>query len=222
MQQEWIVKDTQINIQGEELVLNAFRAVYWKKEKMLIVADMHLGKTAHFRAAGISVPSSIIKTDLDRLTYLIGTYQPKILLVVGDMFHHQKMNSDLDIFKDWRNQFEKLSIYLVQGNHDRLKNLYYQNMGIELFKPNLNLGLFQFVHEYVEPNEKYFSISGHIHPGVLLKGKAKQAIKLPCFAVSNHHLILPAFSLFTGLDIGYCKDECSFYAIADNKVFLMK
>lgn len=221
MQQEALVNDTIIHIRGEELILHPFRAIFWNKEKILVVADMHLGKTAHFRSAGIAVPSTVIQNDLERLSYLIGNYQPKTLVVVGDMFHHQQYNADIDIFNEWRNQFEKLSIYLVQGNHDRLKNLYYQNMGIELYKPNLNIGPFQFVHEFEKPHPHNFTISGHIHPGVLLKGRAKQSIKLPCFAVSAHHLVLPAFSVFTGLDTGYCKDECSFYAIADNEVYLV-
>ena len=93
------------------------------------------------------------------------------------------------------------------------------HMDIEIYKPNLTLHPFQFVHEVNEANENFFSISGHIHPGVLLRGHAKQAMKLPCFAMNERQLVLPAFSLFTGLDVSYCIEECDFYAIGEGKVF---
>src|SRR3569623_749217 len=32
------------------------RAIFWKKEKMLLLADMHLGKVNHFRRSGIPAP----------------------------------------------------------------------------------------------------------------------------------------------------------------------
>ncbi len=45
-------------------------------------------------------------------------------------------------------------------------------------------------------------------------GQARQAIRLPCYIVSAKGLILPAFSLFTGLDTGY-------EAAADTTYFLI-
>jgi uncharacterized protein len=209
----------EIIIRGEELVLSERRALYWKREQALVIADMHLGKAAHFRQFGIPVSSGLLTADLERLSSLIAEFQPKQLIVAGDMFHHQDHNTDLEIFASWRNAFDGLKIVLVQGNHDRLKTLQYMHMDIELYKPNLSLHPFQFIHEYTEPNENYFSISGHIHPGVLLRGSAKQAMKLPCFAVGENQLVLPAFSLFTGLDVNYCVEECDFYAIGEGKVF---
>lgn len=182
---------------------------------------MHLGKTAHFRQFGIPVPSSLLDADLDRLTSLIATFQPKQLIVVGDMFH-KDINHDISIFTAWRHTFEGLKVLLVQGNHDKLKTLQYLGMGIELYKPNLCLPPFQFIHEHKEDHKSYFSISGHIHPGVLLRGSARQALKLSCFAVNNNQLVLPAFSLFTGLDTQYCMDECDFYAIAEDTVFKVR
>ena len=44
-----------------------------------------------------------------------------------------------------------------------------------------------------------YTISGHVHPGYRLKGKAKQSINLPCFYVGKKNLILPAFGELTGL-----------------------
>ena len=43
-----------------------------------------------------------------------------------------------------------------------------------------------------------YVFSGHVHPGITLKGKGKQALHFPCFYFTSHHGILPAFSRFTG------------------------
>lgn len=217
--EELQVKDARLKIRDEEVILSAGRGMFWVREKALVIADMHLGKTAHFRKFGIPVPASLLDNDLCRLTDMIGTYQPQKLIVVGDMFHQKDINTDIGTFTNWRNSFDKLGIILVQGNHDKLKTLQYMHMNIQLYNPNLTLHPFRFIHEYREKHEEFFSISGHIHPGVLLRGRARQALKLPCFALGSDQLVLPAFSLFTGLDLSYCVNECDFYAIANNEVF---
>ena len=212
--------DTIIHIGEEKLHLNAGAALYWESKKILVVADLHLGKTAHFRKHGIPVPITLLHDDLERLTSIIGQYQPETLLVCGDMFH-QDFNTDIQLFTNWRNSFEGLAIWLVKGNHDRLSMLQYQHMNIDVYHPNLQLGPFKFVHECKEADENFYSISGHLHPGVLIRGKAKQAMKLPSFRVGKNSLVMPAFSFFTGLDVSKCADKCNYYAIAGNDVVLV-
>jgi len=41
----------------ESLILLADRALHWPKRKTLVLADVHLGKDATFRAAGLPVPA---------------------------------------------------------------------------------------------------------------------------------------------------------------------
>ena len=43
------------NFLGQDLVLLPQKAIYWKQEKTLIAADVHMGKVGHFRKAGIAV-----------------------------------------------------------------------------------------------------------------------------------------------------------------------
>ena len=90
-----------INCKGEELILSEERAIYWARKRMLIVSDLHIGKSAHFRKHGLQVPDSVGLTDLQRLGKLMETFSPEILLVTGDMFHNQ-LNSDADAFIEWR------------------------------------------------------------------------------------------------------------------------
>lgn len=184
-------------IQGETIIFTNLRALYWKKEKALILSDLHVGKSAHFRKNGIAIPAGILEKDLKNLEKLIGHFEVHHLLIVGDLFHAGK-NGDLDVFCEWRKQFSHLKLTLIKGNHDRIKNEFYEEHCIDLVEDHLEIGPFIFVHE-PEVKSKKFSISGHIHPGVVF-GTYKEKIKLPCFSYSKNQLVLPAFSEFTGLD----------------------
>jgi hypothetical protein len=47
-----------LQVAGEELLLLPQKAVYWPRAQMLIVADIHFGKAASFRALGVPVPAA--------------------------------------------------------------------------------------------------------------------------------------------------------------------
>ncbi len=214
-------KNVEIRLQNENFILSAGRALYWPAEKALIIADLHLGKTAHFRAHGLAIPATVLTADLDRLSELIANFQPQKLIIVGDMFHQKNINTDIEYFRQWRFLFTELEFILIQGNHDKLATAVYEELNITTYK-TLSLQGFEFVHEDVSQAPEGFTFSGHLHPGVTLKGRGKQALKLPCFVVGKHQLLLPAFSIFTGLFTAYCIGECDFYAIGDGEIYKMK
>ncbi|MFI5157122.1 MAG: metallophosphoesterase, partial [Chitinophagales bacterium] len=59
------------------------RCLYWEQENTLIVADLHLGKTGHFRKEGIAVPQSVYKADLQRLISQLYLFKAERLIIVG-------------------------------------------------------------------------------------------------------------------------------------------
>lgn len=207
-----------ITCNSELLTLTNQRVVYWPKQKILILSDLHIGKTAHFRKSGIPVPSNVLEKDLERLKTLILHFKPKQLLIVGDLFHAE-LNQDVMRFKQWVQQFGALHIILVKGNHDKHAFELYEDLNIEILPNQLPLGAFTFVHDILNLEDDTFYISGHTHPGVLIKGKGRQKIKLPCFQVSKQQLVLPAFSLFTGLNTNYPPKLCVNYAFTDQTIF---
>lgn len=211
-----IVKKT-IELQGEQLVLSNQRAMYWPAQKALILSDLHVGKTAHFRKHGIPIPDDIFKEDLRQLYGLIKYFNARRVLIVGDLFHAE-FNKNMDEFAQWRDQFKEVAFVLIKGNHDRLSNHWKSLFNLEVVD-HLKLGPFLFVHDPQDHDEKAFVISGHIHPGVLVKGKARQKIKLPCYALTNNELVLPAFSRFTGLNSRYSKKDTVHYAFTENAFF---
>jgi DNA ligase-associated metallophosphoesterase len=212
-----IYTEKQITLNGESIVLNNLRALYWPREEALIVSDLHIGKSAHFRKHGIPISVNVQHNDLERLTFLVSLYNPKKIIIVGDLFHAE-INTDMDLFKIWRADHSDLEIILIKGNHDRLKDIVYDSFDIDYCDQELNLPPFKFIHE-PEVIEDEFTISGHIHPGFLLRTKTKQRIKLPCFQVSESQLILPAFSEFTGLAISKNQKTNTYYAFTETSFF---
>lgn len=211
-----IVKET-IELQGEQLVLTNQRAMYWPNQKTLILSDLHVGKTAHFRKHGIPIPDGIFKEDLRKLQGLMHHFKVRLVMIVGDLFHAEA-NKNTEEFAQWRYQFKEAAFVLIKGNHDRLADRWISKCNLKVVN-RLQLGPFLFVHDPQDNKTDNFIISGHIHPGVLVKGKAKQKIKLPCYAITDNELVLPAFSRFTGLNSRYSKKNTVHYAFTDNAFF---
>jgi len=184
-------------IRGQQLWLSAQRSIFWEDQKALILSDLHFGKTGHFRKSGIAVPQTVYKEDLQRLIQLLHYFKPEQLLVVGDFFHSHA-NMELDWFRKWRSDFDALRITLIRGNHDILKDSWYEATDIAVAGNTLSLGPFLFSHDRCETAEDLYSFCGHIHPGVIINGLGKQSLRFPCFYFSGEHCILPAFSKFTG------------------------
>lgn len=206
-----------VNCRAEELILSKERAIYWKSKALLMISDMHIGKSAHFRKNGIPVPANVGLTDLQRLNALMQEFKPKTLLVTGDMFHNN-INSDANAFLEWRSVYPDLEVILVKGNHDDLKKEDYEALGIEVYTKELLIAPFRFIHDKPKNTDAYYNICGHIHPGVVLYGKARQRLKFPCFYFGSDCAIIPAFSVFTGLKILQPGKGDQFYAITPDRI----
>lgn len=207
-----------IDCRGERLWLTNQRVVFWSSQETLILSDLHIGKTAHFRKSGVPISSGVLQKDLERLENVILYFNPKTLLITGDLFHAE-YNDDVAMFKTWMQQFSHLKLILVKGNHDKHTFELYESLNIEIQPRSLNKGPFVFTHDIKTLIDGEFYISGHTHPGVLIKGKGKQRIKLPCYQVTQQQLILPAFSLFTGLNTKNPPNMCVNYAFTDLSIF---
>jgi DNA ligase-associated metallophosphoesterase len=204
-------------LQHQNCWLSAQRMLFWEEEKALIVSDLHFGKTGHFRKAGIAVPQSIYKEDLQRLISQLQYFQPKQLIVVGDMFHSHE-NKELDWFKKWRFNFPDLSIKLIKGNHDVLQDSWYRESAVTVYEKSLQLTPFHFLHDPLQTSQENYYFSGHIHPGVRIEGLARQSLRFPCFYFSTDFCVLPAFSLFTGLSLVEQKPGDVVFAIINQSI----
>ena len=175
----------------EHLILSNERTLYWENENTLIVADLHVGKTGHFRKEGIGVPTNIYKDDLHRLLAQILFFKAERLIIVGDLTH-SIANREMDLFRKWRKDFPLLEVNLAKGNHDILDNRWYQEADINVYNEPFSLNDFLFVHDIVKPKftaaPGKFIFSGHVHPGITIRGKAKQSLCFPLFLFYQNSL----------------------------------
>ncbi len=177
------------------MAFHPWGAAYWEAEKMLLISDLHLGKVMHFRKFGAAVPRTALLENFRRLENLESTFQPDNICFLGDLFHSHK-NQEWELFRNW-SKASRAQLVLVEGNHDILSPLLYEELGMHLHT-EWHIGPFCMTHHPTDL-ERGFNIAGHIHPAVRLGGKGRQRLRLPCFYVRPRQLILPAFGTFTGM-----------------------
>ena len=207
-----------IKISGQSFDLHPSGAVYWTERKMIMIADVHFGKIAHFRKNGAAVPSAASEENFNRLNHVLDSYEIDTICFLGDLFHSSFNNAWLP-FEEWVRSCES-KIILVSGNHDIIDPIKYEALGIEVV-PILEIDSFLMTHHPCE-TEDSFNFSGHIHPAVRLRGGGMQSLKLACFFKTNNQMILPAFGTFTGKHTLRPKEQDEIFAIVDGEVMNLK
>lgn len=194
--------DLAVTWAGENLILCGDRAMHWLASSTLIVADIHFGKCATFRSAGIAMPAGSIESDLERLDALVGRYGARRLLVLGDFFHARpgRTPAAVEPITAWRARNVGLMITIVRGNHDRHAGDPPAAWNIEVIPDSLGEGPFLFVHDPADipPGESRVALCGHIHPGVRLRDRDGRARTLPAFLLGDRRGLMPAFGTLTG------------------------
>jgi uncharacterized protein len=204
-------------ILDEQMVLFPQKVMFLKQHNALLVADLHLGKINHFRRSGIAVPTKANDRNLETLVDVINETRPDRVIFLGDLFHSH-YNQEWEVFGELIKHFAPISFELVVGNHDIMSDLQYERKGIKLHD-ELIIGPFVFTHHPMEEiPENHYNIAGHIHPGVHLRGKGRQAVTLPCFYFGSNQGYLPAFGSFTGLARIAPKKDDKVFVVADNKI----
>jgi len=146
------------------------------KERILIVADLHIGWEVALAEQGIHVPSQTPKMK-ERLLKLVDLYKPTSLLFLGDV-KHTVARVELEEWRDVPDLFEALvqkvgEVRVIMGNHDGTlepllpsKVQITQSTGIALFDAG-------FTHGNAWPAPELLRchslIIGHVHPTVAFR-----------------------------------------------------
>lgn len=192
------------------------KAIYWADRKILLIADLHLGKVSHFRKHGIAIPAQAGLSNYHILGSLLDQLDLDRVLFLGDLFHSD-YNKDWEVFTSFIQTYKHLNFELIQGNHDILGTEIFNGAFDVFYSKPLEIGPFILSHEPLKTH-KLFNIAGHIHPAIKLAGKAKQSIILPCFFFTSNSCILPAFGAFTGT---YKMNDCNYkdiFLVVENEV----
>ena len=187
-----------VEIAGERLLLLPEKAVYWPARQMLIIADIHFGKAASFRAQGIPVPRGTTTENLLGLDALIERHGARHVVFLGDFLHARAAHasSTQQAMLAWRRSRSDLRLTLVRGNHDKHAGDPAAVLDIELVDEPHMVGPFAFCH-HPDLDTDGYALAGHVHPAWVLATRF-DSLRLPCFVVGSERMILPSFGSFTG------------------------
>lgn len=177
---------------GQEFALVGQRALYWPRERALLVADLHLEKASFFARFGQMLPPYDSRETLERVALAVRETGAQRVFCLGDNFHDEDgaarlephaagMLAALTRATDW---------VWITGNHDR------GQVGEGTALPELELAGLILRHEALA-GETRGELSGHFHPKLRITARGRN-ITRPCAVRSETRLILPAFGTLTG------------------------
>jgi len=209
-------------VAGERLVLLPDRAIWIPERRMVIVADLHWGKAAAFRAAFVPVPTGTTTSDLARLTRVLHDTAATSLVVLGDLLHARagRHADTLATIAAWREAHRAVAITLVRGNHDAHAGDPPASFRITCVDAPYAIGPLIGVHEPQEHPDGYV-LAGHLHPCVSVRGRGRQHARLSAFVFGPRVGVLPAFSSFTGTGMYERSEQDTLFVIADRDVIAL-
>lgn len=187
-----------MRLADETVFLLPEKAMYWPARRMLVVADIHFGKAAAFRAQGVPVPRGTTSENLDALDALIAAHPTREIVFLGDFLHARASHAQatLGAMLAWRARHPDLVLTLVRGNHDRHAGDPAPSLAIGMVDEPHLVAPFAFCHhpDIAAPG---YVLAGHVHPVYRLSSR-HDSLRLPCFLIGPTRMVLPSFGAFTG------------------------
>lgn len=189
-----------LSFANQEMLLVDSRALYWPRERALLVADLHLEKGSFFAAHGQMIPPYDSRETLARLAGALRKTGARRVFALGDSFHdadgEERMEPHAAGMLDALTRTAEW--VWITGNHDEgLSGDLRGTLARELEVAGVSLR-----HE-ASAGEERPEISGHFHPKLRLRVRERSIVR-PCAVVaegSSEHsgrMILPAFGAYTG------------------------
>ena len=181
-----------IKFADEEFYAHPNSALYWKRLNIIIVADLHLGKSISFAKQKQFLPPYDTKETLEKLFDCINEFKPSKLIIVGDLLHDKFSfqsfhDSDLN---NLNNYTKKTEFIWVKGNHD-------SDVEINGFTKVLDYKVDDIIFNHIPIKTTNYQICGHYHPKAKIFHRGKSIYKT-AFVHNDKVLILPSFGTLTG------------------------
>lgn len=184
---------------GARLRLLPQRAAFLPEHGLLLVADAHIGKAQSFRKLGVPVPRGTTAGTLGRLSEAVEVCGAQHVVFLGDLLHAASGRSPdtLEAVARWRAAHVGLRLTLVRGNHDSRAGDPPPDWGVDCVDEPYDVAGLALCH-HPGPRPGRYVIAGHVHPSAVLRGGARERLRLPCFHFGPAGAVLPAFGEFTG------------------------
>ena len=181
-----------IKFADEEFYALPNSSLYWKRLNIIIIADLHLGKSISFAKQKQFLPPYDTKETLEKLFNCINEFKPSKLIIVGDLLHDKFSfqsfhDSDLN---NLNNSTKKTEFIWVKGNHD-------SDVEINGFTKVLDYKVDDIIFNHIPIKTTNYQICGHYHPKVKILHRGKSIYKV-AFVHNDKVLILPSFGTLTG------------------------
>lgn len=187
-------------------------ALWLKKEKILIISDLHLGYEEYLQQKGFLLPRFQAKEIINQLDAVLHKLEipPEKIVINGDLKHEfgrvlkQEWNEVIQLIDFLLQNCQQL--ILVKGNHDIILGLIAEKRRVKIVK-DYQINDLLIIHGDKLP-EKITAktiIIGHEHPAITLKEKSKIE-KYKCFLIGQWKkkqlIVMPSFNpLIEGTDI---------------------
>lgn len=216
-------------------------ALFLKKEKTLVLGDIHIGYEEALNKQGILIPRIYFKEIIKTMESITKGLNYRKVIIVGDLKHEFGKISETE----WRNTlkfldfFKDKQIILIKGNHDTILGPIAQKRNLKVVDYHLEGNcLFVHGHKIINPKEKYHTIIlGHEHPAIGLETELRVE-RFKCFLKGTYKrknlIVLPSLNpINEGTDIlqqqilsPYLKqanlDQCDVYIPGDQTYYFGK
>ena len=183
-----------------DFTLNAARltalgsgALHWPAERLLVVSDLHFGKSDRIaRRNGTLLPPFETTDTLSRLEADIERCRATTVICLGDSFDDlAAVDSLTEAETLWLTRLMAGRRWIwIAGNHDPAP---LGLGGSHLGQVNISGLWFRHIADPARQDE----ISGHYHPKARVSARGHGQSR-PCFLIDGARVILPAFGTYTG------------------------
>lgn len=157
--------------------------LFIRKEKVLVISDLHIGYEEELNKKGILMPRFAFKDLVDRLDSILKKTRPKVIVIDGDLKHEFGRISE----QEWRETLKVIDmlskfgrIILVKGNHDSIVGPIARKRNVEFVDKFEADGVCVVHGDSIVETKKKIVVIGHEHPAVVLsEGGRKEKVK--CF-----------------------------------------
>jgi metallophosphoesterase superfamily enzyme len=186
-----------LQVAGEELLLLPQKAVYWPRAQMLIVADIHFGKAASFRALGVPVPAGTTSANLLALDELLALHPVRhILSSATSCTRRRRMRRHAGGDAGLAPAPSATAADAGARQSRRHAGDPPPQLDIAMVDEPYLMGPFAFCH-HPDVLSAAYVLAGHVHPVYRLRA-GWESLLLPCFLASPQRMVLPSFGAFTG------------------------
>lgn len=178
---------------GADLLALGSGALFWPAERLLVVSDLHFGKSERMaRRSRQLLPPYETRDTLERLDEAIAFCDPACVVCLGDSFDDLDAGHALpkaELMTLSRLMAGRKWVW-IEGNHDPGP----LDIG-GTHRADLTIAALTFRHIAIDTARG--EISGHYHPKTSVTVRGRRVTR-PSFLISDTRLILPAFGTYTG------------------------